>query len=45
VLLLEVFQMLDVSFFTDDVLGTLQIFRTSITEKKRERKKKTSGQK
>jgi hypothetical protein len=45
VLLLEVFQLLDVSFFPGDVLGTLQIFRTSITEKKRERKKKTSGQK
>ena len=38
VLLLEIFQLLDVSFFTDDVLGTLQIFRTSITEKKRLRK-------
>lgn len=38
VILLEVFQMIDVSFFTEDVLGTLQIFRTSITEKKRLRK-------
>ena len=37
-LLFEVFQMIDVSFFTE-ALDMLQIFRATVTEKKRMRKK------
>ena len=39
----EVMALLDVSFFTE-VLGMLQIFRTSVTEKKRTRKTTTIAQ-